>query len=257
MKPIKTFVINLEKATLRRKYMETLLSGYNILDVEFINAVDGRKLSDEEREGLFDDKECQSLIGRTLNGGEVGCTLSHRKCYEALLNSDKQYALVLEDDISLIRDLNEIRRYDINKLLNEDVPIVLLLSGDYWYWQNRDIVSVYDCIGAYAYIINRAAARLILSYKAATVADYWKYFISYGLKIKAIKPYMIDANLKMDLLSSDVDQYSWGICRSKMSFGNAYKSYYRAIVKRILKLIGHFEYKTTVRNGKAEPGTKH
>lgn len=31
MKPIKTFVINLEKATLRRKYMETLLSGYNIL----------------------------------------------------------------------------------------------------------------------------------------------------------------------------------------------------------------------------------
>lgn len=250
MKPIKTFVINLEKATVRRKYMEALLTEYVILDVEYINAIDGRKLNEEERNKLFDDKKCHSLIGRTLNGGEVGCTLSHRKCYVALLNSDNQYALILEDDISIIRDLNEIRQYDIDKLLNINVPTVLLLSGDYWYWHNREIVSVYDCIGAYAYIINKAAAKLILSYNAATVADFWRYHISHGLKIKAIKPYMIDANLNMDVLSSDVDQYSWGICRSKMAFNNIVRGYWNSLIKKILKKLGHFEKKIRVIDGK-------
>lgn len=250
MKTIKTFVINLEKAIVRRKYMEALLSEYNILDVEFLKAVDGRKLNDEKRKELFDDKKCQSLIGRLLSGGEVGCTLSHRKSYEALLNSDNQYALILEDDISIIRNLNEIEHYNIDNLLNVDVPIVLLLSGDYWFWHKREIVSVYDCIGTYAYIINRTAAKLILSYKAATVADGWRYHISHGLKIKAIKPYMIDANLKMDLLSSDVDQYSWGICRSKMSISNIVTGYWHSVIKKILKKTGHFEKKTRVIDGK-------
>lgn len=257
MRTIKTYVINLKKATVRKTYMEGLLSKYNVLDVEFIKAVDGRKLSAAERKDLFDDEKCLSLIGRQLNGGEVGCVLSHRKCYENLLSTNEPYVLILEDDISIIRNLEEIKQYNIEGIMNTDKPTVLMLSGDFWYWRNKNIVSVYDCIGAYAYMINKAAAKLILSYKASTVADYWRYHISHGLNIKAIKPYMIDANLNMDLLSSDVDQYSWGVCRSKMSLKNVCRSYFGAIVKRALKNIGHFEYKTTVRNGKAEPGTKH
>ncbi len=251
MKKIKTFVVNLEKSTVRRKYMEDLLSKYVFLDVEFIKAIDGRKLSDEERFEHFDDIKCQSLIGRRLNGGEVGCTLSHRKCYEALLNSDSQYALIFEDDISFIRDLNEIKRYNIDEILNKEMPVALMLSGDFWYWRDGDIVHVYDCVGAYAYLINREAAKMILSNKAATVSDYWRYHISMGLKIYAIKPYMVDANLNMDLLSSDVEQYSWGIDRWNMSFFNSVISYGHSIIKKLLKSTGHFEKKIRVINNKA------
>ena len=39
---MKTYVVNLEKSTDRKKYMTRLLADQPFLDVEFINAVDGR-----------------------------------------------------------------------------------------------------------------------------------------------------------------------------------------------------------------------
>jgi len=246
MKRIKTYIVNLATATVRKNYMEHLLASYNFLDVEFVEAIDGRKLTETERRRVFDDDQCLKMIGRYLNGGEVGCTLSHRKCYETLLASQEHYAMIFEDDISVIRDLNELSNYDIDKIMSAGAPTVLMLSGDYWYWRKREIVSVYDCIGAYAYIINRNAAQLILSHKASSVADNWKYYISNGLKIKAICPYMVDANLNMDALSSDIAQNEWIIHRNKMDFNFIFKSYSRAIVQRILKCLGHFESKIRV-----------
>ena len=84
---LKTYVINLEKSTVRRQYMEKLLAPYSFLDVEFVKAIDGRLLSEEERRARFDFDGCRALYGRTVNAGEVGCALSHRKAYESLLQS--------------------------------------------------------------------------------------------------------------------------------------------------------------------------
>ncbi len=245
---IKTYIINLEQATVRRVYMENLLSQYKFLDIEFLHAVDGRQFTEAERAEVFDDKKCLGYIGRKPNGGEVGCTLSHRKFCDALLATDKPYAIVLEDDISPIRDLVELKLYDFDKILCTDVPTALMLSGDFWYTGGKDIVNVYDCVGTYAYAINRAGAKVILSEKACTVADNWRYHISNGLKIKAIKPYVIDANLKMDVLSSFVEQNVWGIDRSRMKKINVARGYWAGLIKKILKLCGHFEAKKRVIN---------
>lgn len=248
MRKLKAFIINLRKATVRRAYMENLLSPYSFLDIEFVNAIDGRLLSSAERTDSFDDSKCLSLIGRLLNGGEVGCTLSHRKCYHMLLDSNEPFAVIFEDDISLMRDFNQLFDYDINKVLAVDKPVVLIISGDYWYLNGSGIVSVYDCVGAYAYLINRSAAELILSEKACTVADQWRYQIERGLEIKAIRPYMVDANLKMDILSSDVAQDDWNIHRNKMSKKVVIRGYCTGLIKRILKILGLFESKIRVIN---------
>ena len=248
MRKLRAFVINLKNATVRRRYMEELLSPYSYLDIEFVDAVDGRLLSPAERENLFDDSKCLSLIGRLLNGGEVGCTLSHRKCYQKLLDSNESFAVIFEDDISLMRDFNQLFDYDFNRVLEVDNPVVLIISGDYWYWGGTDVVSVYDCVGAYAYMINRSAAKLILSEKPCTVADQWRYQIERGLEIKAIRPYMVDANLKMDILSSDVAQDDWNIHRNNMSKKVVIRGYWVGLVKRILKILGFFESKIRVIN---------
>lgn len=247
-----TYIINLEHSVERKNYIQELLAKYSFLKLQFISAIDGRKLSENELHSEFDYRKCMKRYGRILNNGEIGCILSHRKCYSQLLSSSSSFALVLEDDIYPMRNLSELLKVDLEKILNASEPVVLLLSGDYWYWRKTiPITSVYDAVGSYAYFINRAAAERILSItKPYNVADDWDLYKSWGIKLKAINPYLMDANVNMSLLGSDVSQETWGINRRLMSHYEVWLSYKSAILKRLLKMIGNFESKIRVINNK-------
>ena len=252
MNLIKTYIINLRSSEARRSYMKQLLAPYNFLQVEFITAIEGRVMSEDDISANFDRHSCMMHNGRELNRGEIGCVLSHRRTYETFLKSDYPYALVLEDDISVIRDINELRMCEWKSVLDTPEPTVLFLSGDYWYvGNNSPIVTCYDALGAYAYMINRSAAKLMLSLdRPYYVADDWMVFREWGLNLKAVKPYMIDANLNMDVLSSDVQQLQWGKNREKMSALELVKSIKYSMIKKVLKVLGRFESKRRVIEGK-------
>lgn len=252
MYQISTYVINLETSTVRKEYIESILAGCHFLDIQFVSAVDGRNISEIKLKDFFDYVKSKKRYGRILNNGEIGCILSHRKCYSQLLSSSSSFALVLEDDIYPMRNLSELLKVDLEKILNASEPVVLLLSGDYWYWRKTSpITSVYDAVGSYAYFINRAAAERILSItKPYNVADDWDLYKSWGIKLKAINPYLMDANVNMSLLGSDVSQETWGINRRLMSHYEVWLSYKSAILKRLLKMIGNFESKIRVINNK-------
>ena len=244
---LKTYIINLEKSTIRKQYMQKLLEPYSFLDVEFIKAIDGRLLSEKERQTLFDYGKSRKLYGRTLNAGEVGCALSHRKVYERLLQENAPYALVVEDDISIQRDLNLIDFRKINTVLSSSRPRALMLSGDYCYYRKKPVIRIYSAVGAYAYIINKAAAKLILTkVHPCCVADDWLYYKRKGLQLFAIYPYMIDANVNMELLSSDVKQDTWGIDRSQMALKEVIIGAITGVTKKVFKHFDHFEYKVRV-----------
>lgn len=246
---LKTYIINLEKSTVRRQYMQELLSGYEFLDVEFLKAIDGRLFSGEERRSMFDYEKSVKLYGKDINPGEVGCALSHRKAYEELLRSGNEYALILEDDISIVRDLQSLDISEIDSIMKTDVPKAMMLSGDYWYLKRQKIVRLFSAVGAYAYLVNRAAAKRILSIlPPCCVADDWMFYKRNGIKLYAIHPYLIDANLNMDSLGSDVKQDTWAIDRSKISPKEMIIGYFNGAVKKLLKLFGHFEYKNRVIN---------
>ena len=133
MNKIKTYIINLKDSSDRRAYMEKVMSPFGFLDVEFVEAVDGRKMSPEEIETCFNQSKAHRRYGRILRGGEIGCTLSHKLCAQKLLNSNLPYALFLEDDlIWQAADLEGLFQ-EIGHLLDSKRPIVVLLSGDYWY----------------------------------------------------------------------------------------------------------------------------
>lgn len=241
---LKTYIINLKTSIGRKEYMTKLLSNYNFTSVEFVEAVDGRVMDPQQRLSLFDVTESYKRYGRYLNGGEIGCTLSHFKCYETLINSNELAVLILEDDISIMRVLSQYDADMVTKFMSSnEEPRILFLSGDYWYWNKKPIARVFAAVGSYAYIINRAAAKLIIKNinRPSNVADDWRVYRTLGIKLYATYPYVVDANI-VDI-PSEIDQEYWGFHRNKMTWIYFVRSCIVGIFKKILVKIGHFESK--------------
>lgn len=92
---MKIFVINLARNPERLQRMESLL-GAQGLEFERLDAVDGKKLTDEDVARWSQKKPDGSLC---LSPSEVGCMLSHRHAWEKIAAMETDHAVILEDDI--------------------------------------------------------------------------------------------------------------------------------------------------------------
>lgn len=94
MSGIPVFVINLDRRTDRLASIKQRLEAEG-LEWFRIAAVDGQKISSSILEEVYSEvsKEYPPTIG------EMACALSHRKAWEAFLESDRQALCVAEDDI--------------------------------------------------------------------------------------------------------------------------------------------------------------
>ncbi|MBX5172655.1 glycosyltransferase family 25 protein [Rhizobium sp. NZLR1b] len=118
---VNTYLINLDRAPLRRFRMERLLSGIG-LAFERVAAVDGATLSLPHPD--FDEASYLSRHGRRPNLFEIGCYLSHVECAWRFLSGDAEFALILEDDLDFDDDLADVveaalqhkERWDILRL---------------------------------------------------------------------------------------------------------------------------------------------
>jgi GR25 family glycosyltransferase involved in LPS biosynthesis len=88
------WIINLDKSINR---MDKITSNLKSLNLKFnrFSAVDGKKL---------DEKQIQlntTFLGRTLlsNRSIIGCAMSHIELWKKLLETNKKYFLILEDDV--------------------------------------------------------------------------------------------------------------------------------------------------------------
>lgn len=194
---IKTYIINLPKDKARKESILKETAAIGCLDCEVIEAVYGKELSSDEVLQLFNEKKFVCNYSRTLLPGEVGATLSHRKCYEMLLASGYDVALILEDDATFAnKDMaDDILRKALHYIGGNE-PRILLLHADF---NSTDkgtdlkngysLYSVYDGLFATAYLINRNAARLLLdTERPYWVADDWYRFRKQGVKIYSIYP---------------------------------------------------------------------
>ncbi len=239
-----SYTINLPKDIERKAYITNILYKYPLLKNEFVDAVYGKDLTEDERDRAFDTRTSYKRYGRNLNPGEIGCTLSHFKCYHKLLRSDNPYVLILEDDVTVINELSEID--NIAQSLPENEPWVLLLSADYWFTKRRQfgndlsIAHVYDAVGTYAYIINRKGAELLINKNArpSNVADHWSLYRRQGLKLRALYPYLIDANIES--FGTSINQECFGEVRKNMTLDMLYHAYVLSAIKKVLLKSGHF-----------------
>lgn len=196
---MKTYVINLERSRDRRTYMEGLLEKLPFLSAEFIAAVDGRVMSEEEKRERFDSERFKKRYAKEVRPGEIGCTLSHQKCYQLLLKSDEKCVLILEDDVVFSRDISGIIART-EKWMDTEVPCILLLSGWFWYsgteafYDTFRLARVRDAFLTHAYVINRAAADLLIEKCPCITADDWRYIQKKGVRLRAVLPHLIDQN---------------------------------------------------------------
>ncbi|MBK8742080.1 MAG: glycosyltransferase family 25 protein [Betaproteobacteria bacterium] len=194
------YVINLPDATMRRLRMEEHLEALCVAGVNFVSGVNGAALDSRELADLYDDKSARATLGRSMSRGEIGCALSHCKAYNLLLESEKQYALILEDD-ALLSDaaLRLVVSDRIREFVTEDGARIVLMSRVSQFLQRNAIplgggyriVKVRNAWFTHGYLINRAAAKELVVHNCPVrfVADHWiEHEASSGIDVRAVDP---------------------------------------------------------------------
>lgn len=248
---MKTYVVNLGRAIERKKYMHSLLKQYSFLNVEFIEAVDGRELSVSEKDALFDNDKAYIMYGRRCCDGEIGCTLSHQCCYKYIVDKNLKYSLILEDDIEIRNESFKFIEKIVDDIIStyDNRPLIILLSGGYWYTNKKkydkeiSIANIYDAYYTHSYIINNAAAKLCIHNRPFFLADDWKYIRSLGIEVLAFCPHLIDQRIIGDKVSSIYEANdSRGMHKNKMSINRCLLMYIIGGIKKILRIIGNYEH---------------
>ncbi|HEJ9413162.1 glycosyltransferase family 25 protein [Proteus mirabilis] len=189
---MKIYIVNLEKDIERKASIKAQLDALN-LDYQFISAVYGKALSQEEIAQLSPDFEKTSL---TLP--ELGCALSHINIYKEIVENNISIALILEDDIKINSDLIELLEY-ISKYNNPNKAEVIILGKVNEYidsFKKRinkkySIAKAIDSSGTYCYCVNHLAAKKLLEFLQPVwlVADEWKLLREKNIiRLKAIVP---------------------------------------------------------------------
>ncbi len=94
------FVIHLRRAEARLKYATDLCDNCGV-PCEILDATDGRQLSDEQLARAYQPPQVSPDYPFPLGPSEVGCFLSHRNAWQALLATDAASALIIEDDMQI------------------------------------------------------------------------------------------------------------------------------------------------------------
>ena len=95
------YIINLESRPDRKLRMENELTKHQLRG-HFIKAVNGKDVDINKQ--TYDQQD----YFRKMRTGEIGCYLSHLKCWDLILQSGKPYGMVLEDDTVFIDNFKEI-----------------------------------------------------------------------------------------------------------------------------------------------------
>lgn len=247
---MKTYIINLPQDKKRKEYMKHVLAPYidTVFNTEFIEAVNGRMLEEKEKNKLFDNQKAFKRYGRKCRDGEIGCTLSHQKCYRKISESNYKYALILEDDIILNENNISTIKSIGDFIERSEKPTVILLSGGYWYThakakvENHKLLSVFDAYYTFAYLINKKAAQCLITQPTDFLADDWILLKSKGIQLLGVQPHLINCVPEEKMQSTIfANGQKRGINKRQLSFVNYLKSYNRGGIRHLLAYLKRYE----------------
>lgn len=101
------FLINLDQSKDRLEKSTKRLNEQGI-SFERISGVYGKALPNDEVSNHYDQDLNKRKFFRELGRGEIGCYLSHRKAWQAIVDQKLEYAIILEDDFRLVGDLSRV-----------------------------------------------------------------------------------------------------------------------------------------------------
>lgn len=211
---IKTYVINLKNSVDRRRNVLAELSKYPFMNYELVEAVDGREMSQEDVDHLFDCKRFSWRFGREAMPGEIGCTLSHRECYRKLLSSEEEFALILEDDVRFQAEDNLVEDLigTISGQMTGKARVVTFSRHRFYYSRGErpvggeySLCRVREAWGTCAYLVNRKAAAVLLKIgKPWFVADDFLIMNQRGIRVEGLYPMLAIGASEMREIPSQV-----------------------------------------------------
>jgi GR25 family glycosyltransferase involved in LPS biosynthesis len=96
---LQAMIIHLDRATSRASQVERLYQDLPVL-AQVVKAIDGTSLTPAEMSS-YSPKVVTPVYPFNLRNTEIACFLSHRKCWEHIVEQDLDAAIVLEDDVGL------------------------------------------------------------------------------------------------------------------------------------------------------------
>ena len=126
--------INLPQAEERRKSILAQAERLGV-NIQLVEAVAGKDLPAEVPE--YDRKRRKKLFTKDLSANEIACTLSHKKALRTFLESEAEYAVIMEDDAVLSENFNagirelvdHLHGWEAAKLFTEDNSILYPLGA--------------------------------------------------------------------------------------------------------------------------------
>jgi GR25 family glycosyltransferase involved in LPS biosynthesis len=162
-KNIAVKIINLEKRTDRLENMKTKLSESNINTYDIVNAVDGKKIKENNYiKHLFRKNDFY------YRKGVIGAALSHYNLWKQLIDDTKNNLYcIFEDDVSFVDNFNE----KLNKVLDMFNTEFCLLGGGSIIEENKNIQDLYlvekyyeKLDGLYGYLITKDGAKKMVEF---------------------------------------------------------------------------------------------
>lgn len=215
MDNLEIYLVSLKEDIVRRELIKSSFpSTYSQMNL--VEAVNGSQLTVKQ---YFDYAYTfAAKYSRMLSPGELGCTLSHIAALEKFLKSDKNFALVLEDDvIGCDDDIKKIEEllpfFDQNILLicggQDGIGCEVNILGKVY--GTHDVFKLAPFSYQYVwrtccYVVSRLSARIILDYqkKCICLADSWKsYFHGTPIKIYYTKILSHPKDLVMSSISNE------------------------------------------------------
>lgn len=242
-----SYIINLKQSLDRRSHMESEMKKMNVMDYEFVDAVYGKAMTQGDVGRLFDVKKAEKKYARSINFAEIGCTLSHQKCYRKLVSDKLPYVIIFEDDVMFHENI-ENKLETIRTQIDSEQPIIVLLSGMYWFFplqkgKNKNLVKIFNAYLTSSYVINNAAARLMIEDRPYMRADDWRYVMRKGIQIYAFHPHIVDQDWSGTFKSTIYENNKI----DKFSIYAIY-SHIIALIMKFLKAVGGYEYAGENRN---------
>jgi glycosyl transferase family 25 len=215
---VHAYVINLARSPERRAHITHELEKTD-LSFEIVTGVDGRNLDLDDRTIVAPEL----LAKNDFPAGTAGCALSHLQVYRKIIADGHEYAVVLEDDVTLPADLGSVVDQVIPHMTGAEV-VLLNYGGKDGSALAREgsiplsgsgvlalPIDVTDLVNTAAYVITRAGcermSERLLPLRAN--ADDWGFLYSEGLldRIRCVLPLAVT---KSAAFESTIGLYSLG-----------------------------------------------
>ena len=126
----KCFVIHLKRAVKRKKAVQSIKLNMEC-ETKIIDAIDGNTLTDKYISKVLNyTSHLQPKYPFNLNNGEIGCFLSHREAWKAIVKEKLEAGFIIEDDCEI--DVKKFKK-------SSKIALKLIKKLGYIQFQTREI----------------------------------------------------------------------------------------------------------------------